>query len=306
LNPFTQTPPGNLQKTQVDIKEFPDEPSTGDAALNGVARPAACGRPARLTDTSMPDFWPAGLEPRGNNPRVTDWLLGRGEWAGQSPGWKHYEIPYSESAMQPATWPWRLKRLMDLSLTIPGLALVSPVMLLTAIALKISAPGEPVLFKQYRPGYLCKPFRILKFRTMRSAGDSENPTGDAERITKLGKFLRRSSLDELPQLFNIINGQMSLVGPRPQLSVYLTRYKPASIHRHGVLPGIVGENQVRSRNDCEWSTRMKDDLHYVANRSIIRDLYLAFYGPIVAALGRGTTANGTASMVEMSEEGVKS
>ena len=251
----------------------------------------------------MPDFWPAGLEPRGNNPRVTDWLLGRGEWAGQSPGWKHYEIKLPEAAMRPGTWAWATKRTMDLCLTIPGLLLVSPIMLATAIALKVSAPSEPVLFKQNRPGYLCKPFQMLKFRTMKSEGNSESPNGDAERITLVGRILRRTSLDELPQLFNVLAGQMSLVGPRPQLLTYLTRYKRASIYRHAVLPGIVGENQVHSRNDCTWASRMEDDLRYVDSRNIFRDLFLAFAGPLVALLGRGTEAEGTASMVEMVGEG---
>jgi len=293
--------PPSVGEVQTDVVPEQVVEAQSTEQEQGVERPTASGKPARLTDATRPDFWPKGLDPRDNQ-QVADWLLGRGDWAGQSAGWKNYEIKLSDAAMRPGTWPWATKRAMDLCLTIPGLLLVSPIMLATAIALKVSAPFEPVLFKQSRPGYLCKPFSILKFRTMKSEGNSESPNGDAERITFTGRILRRTSLDELPQLFNVLAGQMSLVGPRPQLLTYLTRYKKASIFRHAVLPGIVGENQVHSRNDCTWASRMDDDLRYVKNRSIFRDLFLAFAGPFVALLGRGTKAEGTASMVEMSGE----
>ena len=248
--------------------------------------PVSSGRPARLSDSTMPDFWPVGLDPLDNQ-RVANWLLGRIEWDGQRPGWKHYEIDLADAAMRPSTWSWAAKRAMDLGLAVPGLLAVSPIMLVTAIFLKVFAPSEAVLFKQFRPGYLCKPFQILKFRTMQSEGNSESPHEDIVRLTRFGSFLRRFSIDELPQLFNVIAGQMSLVGPRPHLLSYLPRYSEDHNLRHGALPGIAGLAQVTGRNELADKERYDKDLIYINNRSFFGDFGLVIKGVALSIKGDG-------------------
>ena len=141
---------------------------------------------------------------------------------------------------------------MDLILTAPALAGLSPVLLMAAIAVRLGM-GRPVLFRQVRPGQGGRPFELLKFRTMRDARDEEGrPLPDAERLTRLGKFLRRTSLDELPELWNVLRGDMSLVGPRPLLMEYLPLYSPEQARRHEVRPGITGLVQVSGRNALGW------------------------------------------------------
>jgi sugar transferase EpsL len=164
------------------------------------------------------------------------------------------------------------KRIFDLTLTGLGLVIISPILLLLAVAVRL-AHGSPVLFTQVRPGYLGKPFKIYKFRSMTDRRDAQgNLLPDAERITRLGRFLRASSLDELPELFNVLRGELSLVGPRPLLMQYLTRYTPEQARRHAVLPGVTGWAQVNGRNALTWEDKFRLDVWYVENWSFWLDL----------------------------------
>lgn len=155
-----------------------------------------------------------------------------------------------------------LKRLVDLVGATAGLVLLAPVML--AVAALVRLRIGPVFFHQVRPGLHGRPFRICKFRTMRDARDAQGRLlPDEERLTALGRFLRHWSLDELPELFNVVRGEMSLIGPRPLLMEYLPRYTPEQARRHDVLPGITGLAQVMGRNAIPFSQRLAYDLYYV-------------------------------------------
>ncbi|HUS85459.1 MAG TPA: sugar transferase [Anaerolineales bacterium] len=163
------------------------------------------------------------------------------------------------------------KRLFDLILTLPGLVLISPLLMLMAVLVRIFL-GSPVLFSQIRPGKGSKPFAVYKFRTMTDARDSdEQLLSDAERMTGLGRFLRSLSLDELPELFNVLRGEMSLVGPRPLLMQYLDRYSAEQARRHEVLPGISGWAQVNGRNTLTWEDKFRYDVWYVDNWTLRLD-----------------------------------
>ena len=165
-----------------------------------------------------------------------------------------------------------MKRIIDIFGAVVGLLLFSPV--LAIVAYKISRDtGSPVLFRQTRPGREGKPFQMIKFRTMRDEIDADgNPLPDAERLTRLGQFLRSSSLDELPELWNVLKGEMSLVGPRPLLMEYLPRYSPEQARRHEVRPGVTGWAQVNGRNAISWDEKFALDVWYVDNRSLWLDL----------------------------------
>ena len=164
------------------------------------------------------------------------------------------------------------KRLLDLFLTIPGLILISPLLALLALLVRL-AHGAPVLFCQLRPGFMGKPFLIYKFRTMRDARDAQGCLlPDADRLTALGSFLRSTSLDELPELFNILQGTMSLVGPRPLLMQYLELYTSEQARRHHVLPGLTGWAQVNGRNAISWEEKFALDVWYVDHWSFGLDL----------------------------------
>ena len=164
------------------------------------------------------------------------------------------------------------KRIFDLVATSLGLLLLSPFMLLTALSVRIFL-GKPVLFRQKRPGYKGQFFYIYKFRTMTNASDSaENLLPDSERLTSLGRFLRSLSLDELPELFNILRGEMSLVGPRPLLMDYLGRYSSEQMRRHDVYPGLTGWAQVNGRNAITWQDRFALDIWYVDHWSFWLDV----------------------------------
>ncbi len=168
------------------------------------------------------------------------------------------------------------KRLFDLVLTIPGLIVISPLLAVTAVLVRIRL-GTPILFRQMRPGYHAVPFEIYKFRTMNEACDSEgNLLPDEARLTKLGRFLRSSSIDELPELFNVLRGEMSLVGPRPLLLQYLERYSPEQARRHEVLPGITGWAQIGGRNVITWNEKFERDVWYVDHWSLHLDLKILF------------------------------
>jgi sugar transferase EpsL len=164
------------------------------------------------------------------------------------------------------------KRLFDLFFSLLALLILSPILLLTALLVRAFL-GTPILFKQQRPGYKGRPFFIYKFRSMRDAADrAGNPLPDSERLTRFGRILRSLSLDELPELFNILRGEMSFVGPRPLLTEYLPLYSPEQARRHDVVPGLTGWAQVNGRNALDWSTRFKLDVWYVDNWSFWLDI----------------------------------
>ena len=168
------------------------------------------------------------------------------------------------------------KRILDIALVLPGLVIMSPVLSVLALAVRINL-GSPVIFSQKRPGLHGRPFTLYKFRTMTNDEDEQgNLLPDAERLTKFGKFLRASSLDELPELWNILKGDMSLVGPRPLLMEYLDRYTSEQARRHEVKPGLTGWAQVNGRNALTWEDRFRLDIWYVDNISFRLDLKIIF------------------------------
>ncbi|NLG71184.1 MAG: sugar transferase [Chloroflexi bacterium] len=164
------------------------------------------------------------------------------------------------------------KRLFDLLATLILLILLSPLLLVVAL-LVLMVHGRPVLFRQRRGGYRGAVFEVYKFRTMTDARDAAgNLLPDSERLTPLGKFLRATSLDELPELINVLKGEMSLVGPRPLFAHYLERYSPEQARRHDVLPGITGWAQVNGRNAISWDEKFRLDVWYVDNQSFWLDI----------------------------------
>jgi sugar transferase EpsL len=164
------------------------------------------------------------------------------------------------------------KRLFDLLLTLPTLVILAPFLGFMALLVRAGL-GAPVLFSQQRPGLDGKPFTVYKFRTMTDARDKDGKSlPDEKRLTGLGRFLRSSSLDELPELFNVLKGDMSIVGPRPLLMQYLDRYTPEQARRHGVKPGITGWAQINGRNAITWEEKFKLDVWYVDNMSFWLDL----------------------------------
>lgn len=169
------------------------------------------------------------------------------------------------------------KRIIDLFLAIPAFLFFSPVIIFIAILIRITM-GPNVFFYQKRPGLYGNPFNIHKFRTMRKSFDKHgHPLPDRNRITRLGKILRSASLDELPELFNVIKGDMSIVGPRPLLMQYLDRYTPEQARRHKVKPGITGWAQINGRNAMTWEQKFEYDVWYVDNRSLRLDLKIIAY-----------------------------
>lgn len=172
------------------------------------------------------------------------------------------------------------KRILDLALTLPGIILLIPVFLVVALLVRIFQ-GSPVLFKQVRAGYRNRPFPVFKFRTMTDARNAEGRLlPDEKRLTSLGHFLRSTSLDELPELLNILRGEMSLVGPRPLFIQYLERYSPEQARRHHVLPGLAGWAQVNGRNTLSWDEKFQLDVWYVDHWSFwldIKILLLTFW-----------------------------
>lgn len=164
-----------------------------------------------------------------------------------------------------------LKRLLDVVIASTALILLSPLYFYVAYKVKKNL-GSPVLFRQVRPGLHGKPFEMIKFRTMKDAIDERgNPLPDSERLTPFGKMLRSSSLDEMPELWNVIKGDMSIVGPRPLLMEYLPLYNKEQAKRHDVRPGMTGHAQVNGRNAISWEQKFKLDTWYVENRSLWLD-----------------------------------
>ncbi len=189
-----------------------------------------------------------------------------------------------------------MKRLIDIIAASGLLLILSPVMLLI-VMLNRAYLGDPVFFIQRRPGLDGKPFDLLKFRTMKDALDSQGqPLPDAERLTRYGKFLRSTSLDELPGLFNVVKGEMSLVGPRPLLMEYLPLYTPEQAHRHDVRPGITGWAQVNGRNAISWEEKFEADLWYVDNQSLLLDFKILALTVVRVLRKDGVSADGEATM----------
>ncbi len=191
-----------------------------------------------------------------------------------------------------------IKFIGDIIISLFLLLILSPVILFTAILLLLTNRGK-VFFFQERPGLNNKPFFIVKFKTMLDAFDSQgNPLPDEERITKIGKFIRSASLDELLQLINVIKGDMSLIGPRPLLMRYLPKYSREQARRHEVKPGITGWAQVNGRNAISWEQKFKYDVEYVDNQSLFLDLKILWLTFLNVLQRKGISSEGHATMQE--------
>ena len=189
-----------------------------------------------------------------------------------------------------------LKRFLDIVVSLAALIILSPILLLVAILVARNL-GRPVLFKQVRPGLQGKPFTILKFRTMRDATDEHgNRLPDSERLTPFGRRLRSTSLDELPELINVLRGDMSLVGPRPLIMAYLDRYSERQARRNEVRPGITGWAQVNGRNAVGWDERFEMDVWYVDNHSLWLDMKILWLTVLTVLRRDGVSAEGHATM----------
>ena len=208
--------------------------------------------------------------------------------------------------MSQSGWKLGLKRLTDVAGAALGLAATGPVLVGAAMAVKI-AMGSPVLFRQSRPGRHGKPFTVLKFRTMLDTHDSAGaPLSDADRLTPLGRFLRAASIDELPQLFNVFKGDLSLVGPRPLLHRYLSLYSTTQARRHEVMPGITGWAQINGRNALTWEEKFELDVWYVDNWSLTLDFKILLKTVMQVIRRDGISNSGHATMPEFSGSTVPS
>ena len=195
-------------------------------------------------------------------------------------------------------WKRGGKRLFDVVAAMLLLVLLAPVLLLVALVVLLGM-GPPVIFRQRRPGLRGALFTIVKFRTMREAvNDGREPLPDEHRLTKVGRFLRRTSLDELPTLWNVVRGDMSLVGPRPLLPQYLDRYSPRQARRHDVRPGITGLAQVSGRNALSWKDRLAFDAWYVENLSLRVDMSILLKTALVVLSRGGISQPGHATVEE--------
>lgn len=191
-----------------------------------------------------------------------------------------------------------LKRVMDIVGASLGLVLLSPVMLVVAVVIRLSM-CSPVLFRQVRPGLRGKPFTMYKFRTMLDLRDEQGELlPDGLRLTPVGRFLRKTSLDELPELYNVLKGEMSLVGPRPLLMEYLERYSPEQARRHEVKPGITGWAQVNGRNVLTWDEKFALDVWYVDHWSLWLDIKILFRTVWRVLRREGISFEGHATMPE--------
>ncbi|EIU6777137.1 sugar transferase [Vibrio parahaemolyticus] len=185
-----------------------------------------------------------------------------------------------------------MKRLFDFFASLFGLIFLSPIIALVAWKIRKNL-GSPVLFRQTRPGLNGKPFEMVKFRTMKDAVDAQgNPLPDSERMTPFGDKLRNSSLDELPELWNVLKGEMSLVGPRPLLMQYLPLYSKEQARRHEVRPGVTGWAQINGRNAISWEDKFKLDVWYVDNRNLWLDIKILFLTVKKVFVKEGISADG--------------
>lgn len=189
-----------------------------------------------------------------------------------------------------------IKRLFDIILSLVIIILLSWLMIITAIIIRLKL-GSPIIFKQKRPGLHGKPFYVYKFRTMTDEKDSNGELlPDSIRLTKTGEIIRKLSLDELPQLFNVLKGDLSLVGPRPLLMEYLELYTPEQARRHEVKPGITGWAQVNGRNAISWEDKFKLDVWYVDNQSFLLDLKILFLTVLKVFKSEGINQKGQATI----------
>lgn len=199
-----------------------------------------------------------------------------------------------------------VKRLGDLMVSLPVLLLLSPLLLAVALLVRIDL-GSPVLFAQRRTGRDGRIFTMRKFRSMRDPAPDATleqiAASDAQRITKLGRFLRASSIDELPSLLNVLAGDMSIVGPRPLLPEYLDRYNERQARRHEVRPGITGWAQVNGRNATTWEERFEMDVYYVEHRSVALDLKILWMTVATVLKREGISAKGHATMAPFDPHG---
>jgi lipopolysaccharide/colanic/teichoic acid biosynthesis glycosyltransferase len=188
------------------------------------------------------------------------------------------------------------KRTLDVLFALIAIFILSPLLLIIALMVRWRL-GSPILYVQQRPGLNAEAFKLLKFRTMREANDADgNPLTDAERLTSLGRLLRSWSLDELPELWNVVRGDMSLVGPRPLLMQYLPLYNLSQRRRHEVRPGITGWAQVNGRNAIGWEERFQMDVWYVDHRSLWLDFRILFLTVVRVIQRDGISAKGEATM----------
>ena len=196
-----------------------------------------------------------------------------------------------------------MKRIIDILGAGLGLLLFSPVLVIVAYKIRREM-GFPVMFRQTRPGLHGKPFQMIKYRTMRDAIDANGHLlPDPERLTKLGRFLRSSSLDELPELWNVLKGDMSLVGPRPLLMEYLPLYSPDQARRHEVRPGVTGWAQVNGRNAISWDEKFTLDVWYVDNRNLWLDLKIIWLTILKVIKRDGISATGEVTMTKFMGNG---
>ena len=188
-----------------------------------------------------------------------------------------------------------VKRAIDLSVALAGLVLLSPVLLAVSVLILLCI-GLPIFFRQGRPGLHGTIFTLVKFRTMSHACDeSGRLLPDSQRLTNLGRFLRKTSLDELPQLWNVLTGELSLVGPRPLLIQYLDLYTPEQMRRHDVKPGITGWAQVNGRNAISWEQKFEFDVWYVDHWSLLLDLKILLMTAVKVLRGEGVRQEGQAT-----------
>lgn len=191
-----------------------------------------------------------------------------------------------------------MKRVFDIAASLVGLILISPFLLIIAALVRMRL-GSPVFFAQPRPGLGGNIFTLWKFRTMTDARDHNgNLKPDAERLTQFGRFLRSTSIDELPELWNVLRGDMSLVGPRPLLVSYLSRYSPEQARRHEVRPGVTGWAQVNGRNAASWDDRLRLDTWYVDHRSMRLDLHILLKTVTIVLRREGVSASDSVTMPE--------
>jgi lipopolysaccharide/colanic/teichoic acid biosynthesis glycosyltransferase len=197
----------------------------------------------------------------------------------------------------PAAHQDRAKRALDVGVAAVALVVTAPVQVAVAVLVACSL-GRPVLFRQMRPGLHERPFELVKFRTMLRPDQAGGSTDSAVRLTGVGRLLRAASLDELPTLWNVLRGEMSLVGPRPLLVQYLERYDPWQRRRHEVRPGVTGLAQVRGRNALSWDAKLAADVEYVDRRCLALDLRLLAATVLTVLRHRGVSADGHPTMPE--------
>lgn len=195
-----------------------------------------------------------------------------------------------------------IKRIMDVILAICLIILTFPIMIITAIAIKLDDPSGPIFFRQPRIGYNNKQFKVCKFRSMRIEFEKDGiKLSDEERMLKVGKIIRKLSIDELPQMINILKGEMSFIGPRPLPVRYLEYYDEEEIKRHNVRPGISGLAQINGRNTLDWEKRFKLDVFYVENISLVLDLKI-FIGTVKKVLvGSDVVTRGQVNLLDFDE-----